>query len=55
MSSLGLNDVVIFVGGIIPKEDDEALYNMGVKGIFRPGAKIDEIADFIRKECEKRG
>ena len=54
MANLGLNDVVIFVGGIIPKEDDKALHKMGVKGIFRPGTKIDEIADFIRKECQKR-
>jgi len=54
MSNLGINDVVLFVGGIIPKEDDEALYNIGVKGIFRPGTKIDEISDFLRMECGKR-
>ena len=53
MSNLGLNDVVLFVGGIIPKEDDQALYEMGIKGIFRPGTKISEIADFLRKECQK--
>ena len=54
MSNLGLNDVVLFVGGIIPKEDDEALYKMGIKGIFRPGTKISEIAGFIKRECQKR-
>ena len=54
MSNLGLNDVVLFVGGIIPKEDDQALYEMGIKGIFRPGTKISEIADFLKKECQKR-
>lgn len=54
MSNLGLNDVMLFVGGIIPKEDDEALYKTGIKGIFRPGAKISEIAEFIQKECQKR-
>ena len=53
MSSLGLNDVVLFAGGIIPKEDDQALYKMEVKGIFRPGTKIDEIADFIKKRVRK--
>ena len=54
MSNLGLNDVVLFVGGIVPKEDDQALYEMGIKGIFRPGTKISEIADFLKKECQKR-
>jgi methylmalonyl-CoA mutase C-terminal domain/subunit len=54
MSGLGLDDVVVFVGGIIPKEDDEALHKMGVRGIFRPGTKIIEITDFLKKECEKR-
>jgi len=54
MSNRGLNDVVLFVGGIIPKGDDEALCKMGVKGIFRPGAKISEIADFLNKECKNR-
>ena len=51
LSALGLNDVIVFVGGIIPKEDDEGLYKLGVKGIFRPGTKIDEIAQFLKKEC----
>ena len=55
MESLGLHDVVVFIGGIIPKEDDEALKNMGVKGIFRPGTKIKEIAKFLNRECRKNG
>jgi methylmalonyl-CoA mutase C-terminal domain/subunit len=54
MSNLGINDVVLFVGGIIPKEDDKALYDIGVKGIFRPGTKISEIAEFLKTECRKR-
>jgi len=55
MSKLGLDDVILFIGGIIPKEDDEDLYRVGVKGIFRPGAKINEIADFLREKVgEKR-
>lgn len=55
IAKLGLDDVILFIGGIIPKEDDEALHKMGVKGIFRPGAKIDEISNFLRgKVAEKR-
>ena len=54
MFKLGLNDVILFVGGIIPKGDDQALYQLGVHGIFRPGTKIKEVADFLRKKREER-
>jgi len=54
MSALGLDDVVLFVGGIIPEEDDQALNNLGIKGIFRPGTRIDDIADFLKKECKNK-
>lgn len=54
IAKLGLDDVILFIGGIIPKEDDEALYKMGVSGIFRPGTKIKEIADFLRKKCQEK-
>lgn len=49
LDELGLNDVVLFVGGIIPKEDDQALLDLGVKGVFRPGSSIDAIDNFLRK------
>lgn len=55
MDILGLKDVAIFIGGVIPKEDDDALKNMGVKGIFRPGTGIKEIAAFLNSECQKPG
>lgn len=42
-----LTDVPVFLGGIIPNEDIPALKEMGVAGIFGPGASIDEIASFI--------
>ena len=51
LAELGLDDVVLFVGGIIPKEDDQALHDMGVLGIFRPGTRIDEIDVFLKEQC----
>jgi len=54
VSKLGLDDVVLFVGGIIPKEDDEALQKVGVKGIFRPGTRIDEIVHFLEETVAER-
>jgi len=48
----GAEDVVVFVGGIIPKDDMDGLRKAGVRGIFTPGTTIAEIVDFCRKEIE---
>ena len=49
------DDIVVFVGGIIPKEDKEGLERAGVRGIFTPGTTIAEIVDFVRREVEDAG
>ena len=46
----GLEDVLIFIGGIIPEEDVPALLELGVRGVFGPGTSTDEVVAFIRKE-----
>ena len=46
----GADDVVVFVGGIIPKDDMEGLRNAGVRGIFTPGTTIAQIVEFVRRE-----
>ena len=45
----GLDDVIIFGGGIIPDEDIPKLKAEGVAEVFTPGARMDEIIEFIRK------
>ena len=45
----GVGDVLIIMGGIIPKRDFEALKKIGVQGIFSVHASFEEIIDFIRK------
>ncbi|MCA9917092.1 MAG: cobalamin B12-binding domain-containing protein [Anaerolineales bacterium] len=42
-----MQDVPLFLGGIIPNEDIPALQALGVAGIFGPGASMNEIIDFI--------
>ena len=37
-------DIKIVVGGVVPPQDYEALYNMGVVEIFGPGTVITEAA-----------
>ena len=41
-------DIVLFGGGIIPDEDLLALKAAGVKALFRPGAPMHEIVNFVK-------
>src|SRR3982750_3469272 len=43
----GIDDVVVFGGGIIPDEDIPELERMGVARIFTPGATTTEIVDWV--------
>ena len=45
----GMEDVLVVVGGIIPKEDIQRLHDLGVRGIFGPGTSTEEITAFIRE------
>lgn len=42
-----MQDVPLFLGGIIPNDDVPVLKELGVDGIFGPGANMDEIIAFI--------
>ena len=48
------DDIVVTVGGIIPKKDVDRLREMGVAGVFRPTAKDDEIVGFIEHEVQRK-
>jgi methylmalonyl-CoA mutase, C-terminal domain len=41
-------DIALFGGGIIPDEDVPMLTAAGVKALFRPGAPIQEIVQFVK-------
>ncbi len=49
MKKKGLEDVLLFGGGIIPQKDIEALKKEGVGELFTPGAPTQEIVDYIKK------
>ena len=36
----GGDDIIVFVGGVIPRQDYDFLYHAGVKGIYGPGTPI---------------
>jgi isobutyryl-CoA mutase small subunit len=48
MRERGVDDVVVFGGGIIPDEDIPELERLGVAKIFTPGATTTEIIDWVR-------
>ncbi|CAN5287684.1 cobalamin B12-binding domain-containing protein [soil metagenome] len=49
----GLDDVVVFGGGIVPEADIERLKELGVAAIFTPGAPMDVITDWLRNALEE--
>ncbi len=44
----GQQDVKVFLGGIVPDEDIPKLKEMGVTGVYGPGANTDAIVQDIR-------
>ena len=52
MEKNGLNDVLLFGGGIIPRDDIVALAKMGVGELFTPGASTMDIVEYLRKYFE---
>ncbi|HEY8877142.1 MAG TPA: methylmalonyl-CoA mutase [Roseateles sp.] len=36
----GADDIIVFVGGVIPAQDYDFLYDAGVKGVYGPGTPI---------------
>ena len=54
MKTNGQEDVKLFLGGIIPDEDIVQLKEMGVSGIYGPGASTEDIVAQIRKDVLKR-
>ena len=50
----GVDDVVIFGGGIIPEEDVEKLKEAGVAELFTPGTSTEDIVSWIRENVRAR-
>ncbi|MCB0898102.1 MAG: cobalamin B12-binding domain-containing protein [Actinobacteria bacterium] len=44
----GIDDIVVFGGGIIPEEDMAPLAEMGVAKVFTPGTATDDVVAWVR-------
>ena len=49
----GADDIIVFVGGVIPRQDYDFLYEAGVKGIYGPGTPIVASAKDVLEQIRK--
>ena len=49
----GQDDVKVFIGGIVPDDDLPKLKEMGITGIYGPGASTEDIIKEIREAVKK--
>jgi methylmalonyl-CoA mutase C-terminal domain/subunit len=54
MRANGQENVVLFVGGIIPDEDVPKLLEMGVAGVHGPGSPTHKIIEDIRQAVKQK-
>ena len=47
-----MDDVMVFAGGIIPDEDVPVLEKIGVRGIFGPGTKTEDVVAFVHEQLD---
>lgn len=51
----GQGDIHVFIGGIVPDEDIPRLKEIGVRGVYGPGASTQDIVNDIRRTAGSRG
>jgi methylmalonyl-CoA mutase C-terminal domain/subunit len=54
MKERGMDDVLLFGGGIIPEEDVAFLREHGVEKVFQPGSSLEEIVTYVRGTVSER-
>ena len=53
LKAQGADDIIVFVGGVVPRQDYEMLYEAGVKGIYGPGTPIPASAKDVLEQIRK--
>jgi methylmalonyl-CoA mutase, C-terminal domain len=54
LAAAGVDDVLVFGGGIIPEGDIEELKKLGVAAIFTPGAPLPTITSWLEQALDER-
>ena len=50
----GVDDVLLFAGGIIPEVDVPQVKEMGFAAVFGPGTDTNDIIDFVKQHAPQR-
>jgi methylmalonyl-CoA mutase C-terminal domain/subunit len=50
----GMDDVIVWAGGIIPQEDVPRLRELGIAAVFGPGSPTTETIEFLRRALADR-
>ena len=53
LKAQGADDIIVFVGGVVPAQDYDALFAAGAKAIFGPGTRIEDSATKVLAEIRK--
>jgi methylmalonyl-CoA mutase C-terminal domain/subunit len=53
LAERGADDVLVFGGGIIPREDIALLKEQGVAEIFTPGTPTQKIVEWLRRALDQ--
>ncbi len=54
LAERGAADIPVFGGGIIPDEDIPKLKKEGIKEIFTPGTKVEDVVRWVEKTIHPR-
>jgi methylmalonyl-CoA mutase C-terminal domain/subunit len=54
LKAAGMDNVILFGGGIIPDEDVKTLKSMGIAELFTPGASTTEIIEFLKRAVQEK-
>jgi methylmalonyl-CoA mutase len=53
LKAQGADDIIVFVGGVVPQQDYAALFDAGVKGVYGPGTPIPASAKDVLEQIKK--
>ena len=53
MKGKGLEEILVFAGGIIPEEDVPRLKKIGVQEIFGPGTRTETVINYVKENVAR--
>jgi methylmalonyl-CoA mutase len=53
LKAQGADDIIVFVGGVIPAQDYDFLFEAGVKGVYGPGTPIPASAKDVLEQIRR--